>query len=112
MAPASLSLTQQRRLELLARRADRTPKAMLKFVLRNGFDACEEDMQENRLADVEFSAGSFANLRHANDKTSHGSSPARRKCFCASAARPSRSARRASSRCAARVAPNDTLASR
>ena len=48
---------QQRRLERLAYRAGRTPKAMLKFVLRDGFDACEEDVRENLAADAEFAAG-------------------------------------------------------
>src|SRR6185503_853982 len=42
----------------------------------------------------------------------HGISPALRKCFWASAARPSCSASRASSRWAARDGPNERLASR
>jgi len=57
MPLVALAPLQQRRLERLAKRAGRTPKAMLKFVLRDGFDACEEDVQENLLADAEFSAG-------------------------------------------------------
>lgn len=57
MRAVALTPPQQRRLERLARRAGRTPKAMLKFVLRDGFDACEEDVQENLLADAEFAAG-------------------------------------------------------
>jgi predicted transcriptional regulator len=48
---------EQRRLERLAKRAGRSPKAMLKFVLRDGFDACEEDVRENLAADAEFAAG-------------------------------------------------------
>ena len=48
---------QQRHLERLAYRAGRTPKAILKFVLRDGFDACEEDVRENLAADAEFAAG-------------------------------------------------------
>ena len=48
---------QQRRLERLAHRAGRTPKAMLKFVLRDGFDVCEEDVRENSQADAEFASG-------------------------------------------------------
>ena len=32
-------------------------RAMLKFILRDGFDACEEDVRENLLADAEFAAG-------------------------------------------------------
>ena len=44
----SLALTpaQQRRLEKLARKAERTPQAMLKFVLRDGFEFCERDVRE------------------------------------------------------------------
>lgn len=37
----ALSTTEQRRLERLAAAAGRTPKAMLKHVLRDGFDYCE-----------------------------------------------------------------------
>ncbi|OGA62930.1 MAG: hypothetical protein A3F77_10720 [Betaproteobacteria bacterium RIFCSPLOWO2_12_FULL_67_28] len=60
----SLSPAQQRRLEQLARDAGRTPKAMLKFVLRDGFDACDEDLRESRAADVEFLAGK--GVRHGD----------------------------------------------
>jgi len=52
----ALAPPQQRRLERLAKRAGRSPEAMLKFVLRDGFDACEEDVRENLAADVEFAA--------------------------------------------------------
>lgn len=37
----ALSASEQRRLERLAVAAGRTPKAMLKHVLRDGFDYCE-----------------------------------------------------------------------
>ena len=57
MPTITLTRPQKRRLERLAQRAGRTPKAMLKFVLRDGFDLCEEDVQENLLADAEFGAG-------------------------------------------------------
>ena len=60
----ALPPTQQRRLERLARRAGRTPKSMLAFVLRDGFDACEEDVRENRHADAEFTSGK--SLSHKN----------------------------------------------
>ena len=40
MQPLTLTATQQRRLERLAREAKRTPQAMLRFVLRDGFDYC------------------------------------------------------------------------
>lgn len=53
----ALEPAQQRRLERLAKRAGRSPEAMLKFVLRDGFDACEEDVRENLQADAEFAAG-------------------------------------------------------
>jgi predicted transcriptional regulator len=41
MPPATLSAIDQRRLERLAAEAGSTPKAMLKHVLRDGFDYCE-----------------------------------------------------------------------
>jgi predicted transcriptional regulator len=52
----SLAPEQQRRLERLARRAKRSPRTMLEFVLRDGFDACEEDVRENLHADAQFAA--------------------------------------------------------
>lgn len=42
----ALAKVDQRRLERLAKLAGRTPKAMLKFVLRDGFDAVEQDIIE------------------------------------------------------------------
>ena len=42
----ALAKGDQKRLERLAEMAGRTPKAMLKFVLRDGFDAVEEDVRE------------------------------------------------------------------
>lgn len=53
----ALAPLQQRRLERLAKRAGRSPRVMLKFVLRDGFDACEDDVRENIMADAEFAAG-------------------------------------------------------
>lgn len=41
MQPLTLTAAQQRRLEKLAREAKRTPQAMLRFVLRDGFDYCD-----------------------------------------------------------------------
>ncbi|MEW6690199.1 MAG: hypothetical protein AB1452_14035 [Pseudomonadota bacterium] len=38
---------------------------MLKFVLRDGFDACEEDVRENLRADAEFAAGKSVSHREA-----------------------------------------------
>ncbi|MDR3480720.1 MAG: hypothetical protein P4L91_08400 [Burkholderiaceae bacterium] len=54
---ATLSKTDQKRLERLATRAGRTPQAMLRYVLRDGFAACEEDVSENLKADAEFASG-------------------------------------------------------
>lgn len=49
----SLALTpaQQRRIAKLARLAGRTPKSMLRFVLRDGLEAAEEDVRETITAD-------------------------------------------------------------
>jgi predicted transcriptional regulator len=57
MRQLALTTAQQRRLERLAREAGRTSKAMLQFVLRDGFEACEEDVRENLAADAEFASG-------------------------------------------------------
>ena len=57
MRQLALTTAQQRRLERLAREAGRTSKAMLQFVLRDGFEACEEDVCENLAADAEFASG-------------------------------------------------------
>src|SRR6266852_5374126 len=57
MRQLALTTAQQRRLERLAREARRTPKAMLQFVLRDGFEACEEDVRESLTADAEFASG-------------------------------------------------------
>lgn len=53
----SISKTDQKRLERLAASAGRTPQAMLRFVLRDGFTACEEDVAESLRADREFQHG-------------------------------------------------------
>ncbi|MBI4189755.1 MAG: hypothetical protein HY525_04375 [Betaproteobacteria bacterium] len=46
-----ISPAQQRRLERLARLAGRTPQSMLRFVLRDGFEATERDVIETIEAD-------------------------------------------------------------
>ena len=51
MKPMALSPIQQRRLEALARETGRTPAQTLKFVLRDGFDFCEWEVRENRMAE-------------------------------------------------------------
>jgi predicted transcriptional regulator len=53
MHEPALTKAQQRRLEKLAREAGRTPQAMLRFVLRDGFELCEEDVAAARSAEVE-----------------------------------------------------------
>ena len=47
MKPMTLSPGDQQRLEKLARAAGRTPQAMLRFVLRDGFDLCELEVNES-----------------------------------------------------------------
>ena len=51
----ALANVDPKRLERLAVLAGRSPKALLKFVLRDGFDAVEEDVHESLAArrDVE-----------------------------------------------------------
>jgi hypothetical protein len=53
MRMGSLALTpgQRRRIEKLARLAGRTPKSMLRFVLRDGLEAIEQDVRETIEAD-------------------------------------------------------------
>jgi predicted transcriptional regulator len=51
MQSVTLTTTQQRRLEKLARDAGRTPQAMLRFVLRDGFDVCELEVNESIAAE-------------------------------------------------------------
>jgi len=53
MPQPALTSAQQRRLEKLAREAGRTPQAMLRFVLRDGFELCEEDVAAARNAEME-----------------------------------------------------------
>lgn len=53
MPQPALTKAQQRRLEKLAREARRTPQAMLRFVLKDGFELCEEDVAAARSAEAE-----------------------------------------------------------
>ena len=48
----------QTRINRLAQSAGRSPAAMLRFVLRDGFDAVELSIKENAQADAEFASGS------------------------------------------------------
>lgn len=50
----------QTRINRLALVAGRSPAAMLRFVLRDGFEAVELSLQENALADAQFAVGSTA----------------------------------------------------
>lgn len=61
---SSISKTDQERLERLATSAGRTPQVMLRFVLRDGFAVCEEDVATSLLADREIEQGVCVN--HAN----------------------------------------------
>lgn len=46
----ALAKVDQKRLERLAALAGRSPKSLLRFVLRDGFDAVEEDIKESLAA--------------------------------------------------------------
>jgi len=52
-----LSKVAQTRVNRLAKLAGRSPAAMLRFVLRDGFEAVELSIQENAVADAQFAAG-------------------------------------------------------
>ena len=54
----------QNRISRLAHAAGRSPAAMLRFVLRDGFDAVELSIKENAQADAQFAAG--ATVSHAD----------------------------------------------
>lgn len=53
MKPPRLSPADLRRLEKLARDAGRSPRAMMRFVLRDGFDFCEWAVREGLTADAD-----------------------------------------------------------
>jgi predicted transcriptional regulator len=50
----------QARISRLALASGRSPAAMLRFVLRDGFGAVEQSIQENARADARFAAGATA----------------------------------------------------
>ncbi len=54
----------QTRISRLALASGRNPAAMLRFVLRDGFDAVELSIKENAQADDQFAAG--ATVSHAD----------------------------------------------
>ena len=51
----ALAKVDQQRLERLANLAGRSPKALLKFVLRDGFDEVERDIRETLAAERDMS---------------------------------------------------------
>jgi hypothetical protein len=51
MRSLALTLAQRRRIEMLAQLAGRTPRSMLRFVLRDGLEATEQDVRETIEAD-------------------------------------------------------------
>ncbi len=53
MRVVSLSPPDRRRLVKLARAAGRSPRQMLRFVLRDGFDFCEWEVRESRVSERE-----------------------------------------------------------
>ena len=54
----------QTRISRLAHASGRSPAAMLRFVLRDGFDAVEVSIKENAQADAQFATG--ATVAHAD----------------------------------------------
>jgi hypothetical protein len=54
MKPMTLSPGEQQRLEKLARAAGRSPRSMMRFVLRDGFDYCEWAVRESVASDADF----------------------------------------------------------
>ena len=53
MKPLALSPVDQQRLERLARDAGRSPRSMMRFVLRDGFEYSEWQVRESRTARAE-----------------------------------------------------------
>ena len=52
----------QTRINRLAQATGRSPATMLRFVLRDGFEAVERSIKENAVADAQFASG--ASLTH------------------------------------------------
>ncbi|HTQ77009.1 MAG TPA: hypothetical protein VMI15_03205 [Burkholderiales bacterium] len=53
MKPLALSPADQQRLEKLAKAAGRSPRSMMRFVLRDGFDCCEQVVRESLASDAD-----------------------------------------------------------
>lgn len=53
MKPLALSPAEQQRLEKLARDAGRSPRSMMRFVLRDGFEYAEWQVRESLAAEAE-----------------------------------------------------------
>ena len=68
MPQPALSQAQQRRLVKLAREAGRTPQSMLRFVLRDGFEQCEDDVAAACMAETEIArSGTVPNQQVMNE---------------------------------------------
>jgi hypothetical protein len=63
-----LTPAQQRRLVKLAREAGRTPQSMLRFVLRDGFERCEENVQAARMANAELARSGTVSHQQVMDE--------------------------------------------
>ena len=61
----------QTRINRLAQATGRSPATMLRFVLRDGFEAVERSIKENAVADAQFASGASLNhndvLREASE---------------------------------------------
>lgn len=53
MKPLALSPAEQHRLENLARDAGRSPRSMMRFVLRDGFELCEWVVRESLASEAD-----------------------------------------------------------
>lgn len=85
MTPSDIQLSKaaQTKISRLAQAAGRSPAAMLRFVLKDGFDAVELSIRENAQADEQFANGST--VSHADvmrdaltavQKSKHGATEA------------------------------------
>jgi DNA-binding MurR/RpiR family transcriptional regulator len=61
-ADIQLPKVAQSKINRLAQAAGRSPAAMLRLVLRDGFEAVELSIKENTLADAQFASG----VKHAH----------------------------------------------
>ena len=71
----------QTRISRLAHASGRSPAALLRYVLRDGFDAVEISIKENALADEQFAAGNTAAHAHVMQVAHTSVRLARNGCF-------------------------------